>query len=250
MLPPLFLLSVEGFRRARQLPLSMRASLTAAASICLVWSISHDWRVAVKAIAGMGRSAPPDTATAMDAALLLLFLVLAVAMALRCVRRYRADKVFSSGMLWLLAGGFVVAALWTPLFTSQSDMVDGAKETADFVLAADAEYVALIGNGENPQLSWYLDGADIGWRGTDVIYQRLEPRTLGIEAISARLRRMAETHRVLVIIELDEIAHGVFRQPRDVLPDTFVIVLGTVRYVVASSAPESPDIPSREEDTK
>jgi hypothetical protein len=95
--------------------------------------------------------------------------------------------------------------------------------------------LALIGNGENPQLSWYLAGADIGWQGDATQIERLEPRTRGIEAVQARLREMAERQRSLVLVELDEVAHGVILSPLDVLPSRYRIVMKTRKYVVAQS---------------
>ncbi|MBN1448236.1 MAG: hypothetical protein JXA28_09925, partial [Bacteroidetes bacterium] len=112
---------------------------------------------------------------------------------------------------------------------------DGAEHCAAIARASDAERILLIGSGDNPQLTFYFGGADIGWVEEDYLrYERLEPHALGADAIRARASGYADSLRVLLLIEHDEIMRGVSRRAEDLMPENFSIRLRTVRYSIAT----------------
>ncbi|PLX32427.1 MAG: hypothetical protein C0600_02650 [Ignavibacteria bacterium] len=114
---------------------------------------------------------------------------------------------------------------------------DGARRAAALLRVCDAERVLLVGNGDNPQLTWQLEGADIGWIATEELrYERLEPFALGVEAIRERAAGYADSLRVVMLVERDEIARGVYREAAEVLPPDFTLHLQTRRYIVAGSS--------------
>jgi 4-amino-4-deoxy-L-arabinose transferase-like glycosyltransferase len=235
LLAPLAIFAVHGVQLARKTPVMIRKTLLVCSVLCLVWSLSLDWRVAVKRIAGLASSAGFPSEAFVPLLIFVAVLALAVYVALRCAAKTPAIQLFSSTMLWAVLVVLFAVSVRQYYIVEPSKMDDGAAAVAALVQRTNPGSLALIGNGENPQLSWYLAGADIGWQGDATQIERLEPRTRGIEAVQARLREMAERQRSLVLVELDEVAHGVILSPLDVLPSRYRIVMKTRKYVVAQS---------------
>jgi hypothetical protein len=111
--------------------------------------------------------------------------------------------------------------------------VDGAERTAATIESLKPHLLVLVGNGDNPQLTWYLGGWDIGWRKNATQCLRMQPRVSGSGNIQSTLSAMRLEGHVAVVVERDEIAQGVYRSHADVVPDGYRIVLNTRRYTVA-----------------
>ncbi len=235
LLGPMVIFGVTGVQSARRSTVAIRRTLLILSAVCLVWSLSLEWRVAMKALMGLGRTAALTSDVLTSAALLLGLTGATVYLAWRCASRRPAIRIFSSSVLWLALIVLAITGFRNFYFVQPAAMHDGAMQSAEFVRASGARYIALIGNGENPQLTWYLRGADIGWGDGVQKYGRLEPHTMGMEAIGDRLREAALSRHSLALIELDEIAHGVYRSPHDVLPKEYTVLLKTPRYVIAGT---------------
>lgn len=235
VLPVLFFAGVRGITIARRSSRFTLLAISVIAMLSLAWSVSHDWRIAVKELLRVltGASFPADAL----APLLLLagvsLLGLLFVWLLHRRHRLRAWLSLPSMMTAVLLLAVVTMRdIW---FVDPAAHRDGAARTAAAALASDAEHVMLVGNGDNPQLTWYLDGADIGWEiGEQLRYERLEPHTLGVDAIRAHAAQYDATGRVLMIIERDEITEGIYRRPQDVMPPGVTIRLETKRYFVAA----------------
>lgn len=113
---------------------------------------------------------------------------------------------------------------------------DGARRAVALLRTSDAERILLVGNGDNPQLTWQLRGANIGWLDEERLrYEPLEPFALGVQTIRERAEAYADTMRVAMLIERDEITRGEYREAAEVLPPNFTLHLQTRRYIVAGS---------------
>ena len=235
VLPVLFFAGVRGITIARRSSRFTMLAVSVVAILSLAWSVSHDWRIAVKELLRVVTGAPFPA----DALAPLLLLAGASLLGLLLVwllhrrRRLRAWLSLPSMMTAVLL--LAIVTMWDIWFVHPAAHLDGAARTAAAARASDAEHVMLIGNGDNPQLTWYLDGADIGWEiGEQLRYERLEPHTLGVDAIRAHAAQYDATGRVLMIIERDEITQGIYRRPQDVMPPGITIRLETKRYFVAA----------------
>ncbi len=237
LVAPLAIFGVKGVQLTRRTSVTQRRALLMASALCFAWSLSQSWRFAVKSLLGVAQRGAVDGDVLLDAAMLIAVAASGIALAWRVAGSTPAKRVFSSSTLYGLALILAVVCVWNFIVVRPDAMRDGAESTAAFVRSSDASYVALIGNGDNPQLTWYLNGADIGWGANVKSYERLEPHTRGNAAIVERLRHLAREHRTLAVIERVEIAKGIYRSPGDVLPDGFRIVVTTRRYIVAASFP-------------
>ena len=236
LLPVLFFAGVHGVAIARR---ASRFTLLAAAVVAmlsLAWSVSHDWRIAVKNILRVitGDPLPADILAPLAWLAGVTLLGVLFVWLLHRRRRLRAWLSLPSMMT---AVAVLAAVTMRDIWVVDPDVHrDGAARAAAAARASDAQHVMLVGNGDNPQLTWYLAGADIGWEiGEQLRYERFEPRALGVDAIHEHAAQYEAKGRVLMIIERDEITQGVYRRPEDVMPPGVTIRRETRRYVVAAA---------------
>jgi len=107
---------------------------------------------------------------------------------------------------------------------------DGGKELADFINENGIEQILVAGYERNPQLSYYLDGADIGWR-EDVRFRRIIPPK---DSSQFRIWLINETTfepaTALLVIEKDKFIRYNIIDPIQVVPSDYGLVLETRRY--------------------
>jgi 4-amino-4-deoxy-L-arabinose transferase-like glycosyltransferase len=239
--PLLFYLAAHGLALTRRAGRRPALAMTSAAMLCLAWSLFPAGRVAVKETLGALRrgTLPAEGGTALLALAGTAAAGLLIAWLL--YRRGRLRPLLTQPLLYAAVAVLAVTTtlrIWTQ---HPRAYVDGAAEAVAALKALDADRVLLVGNGDNPQLTWYLRGADIGWvPGEERRYQRLEPHALGAEGIRDRAARIADTARVAMLIERDEITAGVYRAPRDVMPADFRVLHKTRRYVVVGEGDMRP----------
>ncbi|MCZ7558322.1 MAG: glycosyltransferase family 39 protein [Bacteroidia bacterium] len=240
MFAPLALFAMRGVQLARRTALPVRKFLLTTSALCFVWSLSLDWRIAVKSVIGIASSAGVTGDTLLIALIFTVVTLCAVILALICAANIPAASLFSSSSLWALVVVIFAVSAYRYYHAEPKNMLDGADAVSGFIRESQPTALALIGNGENPQLTWYLDGADIGWHTDAPRTERLEPRHRGIEAVQSRLHALAERYSLLAVVELDDGVHDAHREPGDVLPRDFRIVLRTQGYLVARSTGASP----------
>lgn len=239
-LPLLFYLAAHGLAVTRRAGRRHALAVSAAAALCLGWSLFPAGRVAVKeTLAALRHGSLPAEG---GAALLALAGTVAAALLVAWLlyRRGRLRPWLTQPLLHAVVAVLAVTTMLRIWTQHPRAYVDGAAEAVAAMRALEADRVLLVGNGDNPQLTWYLRGADIGWvPGEERRYERLEPRALGVEGIRDRAARYADTARVAMIIERDEITAGVYRSPRDVMPPQLRVLHETRRYVVAGEGERS-----------
>jgi len=233
VLPALIILAFAGVRDSRMLTERARFSLGLLSVACLAWSVSHAWRSSLKTLLGMGGDATASEVFGLFA--MMSIVVAGAAVLFSLSRRGRLRRLLGVGSFHAGIAVLGVVTMWNIWVVHPSVYIDGAAAAVSAVKASGASHVSLVGNGDNPQLTLYFDGEDIGWHDTEIRYERLEPRAMGTYGILRHLERLALEERVAVIVELDEIAAGVYSGTADVLPDGYAEMLRTPRYVVALS---------------
>ncbi|MBR9977289.1 MAG: glycosyltransferase family 39 protein [Bacteroidetes bacterium] len=235
VLPLLVLHAVRGVGIVRRRSRLTMLIVTLTAALSLTWSVSHDWRVAVKDMLRVLTGIQTDV-DLLSLLLLTVMCVVTVALVVWLWRRQRLSQLFS---LPLTGGTVVVFALVTCIrlwVFVPVDFNDGALQATTVVRSSNASRIFLVGGGDNPQLTFYLNGADIGWAEEEKMrYERLDPRALGVNGIRARIAAQQRHGAVAVLVERDEIALGMYDRVRDVLPPSFPVLLRSGRYAVAGN---------------
>ncbi|MDX9759606.1 MAG: glycosyltransferase family 39 protein [Bacteroidota bacterium] len=240
LIPILPLLVLHGVHGVALLRRAARGTLLAhafAAALVLPWSLFPAWRTASKDLfRTFGGAVLPDGG-------IVAVLLLAVTVGATVTGVWLLDRknllrgVFSlplTGTMLILLTAATLFRLWV---LAPSDLDDGARHAADAVRGSNAVRIYLVGNGANPQLTFYLAGADIGWSTPERLrFERLEPRTLGVDGIRGHLAARGRHDPVAVLIERDEIAMGAIAATRDVLPDGFMVKRELRRYLIAGNA--------------
>lgn len=104
---------------------------------------------------------------------------------------------------------------------------DGAKELADIIQSQKLKNIVVVGNGDNPQLSYYLDGIDLGWH-EGYTFRRIElwNGTGSVKSDIGKIRGIP----CVIIIEKDEIQKGLYTSEQQVLPKPLEKILDTKEY--------------------
>ena len=63
-------------------------------------------------------------------------------------------------------------------------------------------------------------------------YTRLEPSFLGTQAVADSVEARSQRYPSFILVETDEIRHGRYSSPEDVLPETEEVILTTKRYAM------------------
>ena len=231
LLGPAAIIAIRVVPRIRQWSIGRRLLIALAMGVSVTWSLSASLRAAIREVVLHLATPSVIPASAIsDSILLLLLFMLTAAVVLLTWKRGRLRAVYTSGFMHLFVLVLWVttaARLW---ITDAETCTDGARKTVAAAMTAQADTIVLVGNGDNPQLTWYLRGADIGWvEDESRVFVRMEPQAIGVESILHRLRGMRAA-RTGVIIEKDEISAGVYRSASDVLPGRYTTVTETPRY--------------------
>lgn len=213
-------------------PLEQAVTL-AAMALAALWSASSAWRASVRSVfASLARLETPAGGDIAAVALLCLAAAAAVLLVVALHRRdlaARTARMLAIGVTCAI-GIATAVRIWV---VDPTACTDGAEVVAARALLLPARDIALVGDGENPQLTWYLGGRDAGWISHDErSYQRLQPRLRGVEGVRGVLVRLHANGAVGVILEKDVAPDGHLRFQRDVLPDDAVLLLETPRYAL------------------
>jgi hypothetical protein len=104
---------------------------------------------------------------------------------------------------------------------------DGIKEITGYIEINPPKTVYSIGNGVNPQISFYLNGIDIGWNN-NIKFIRLEPEK-GLHNIYNCLDTV-KNYEFYVLVEKEEILLGRFINYSQIIPEGFQNLLETKGY--------------------
>ncbi len=232
LLPLIFLHGIRGLTMLRRASRPLLLSLSLLAAICFAWSLSPSWRAALPDLLHSltGPAVAWDTVVAgilffatVIAALLLIWLLIQ-----RNQLRRLLSLPLSGGMLVALAAAAVFRLWLLP-----AGPLDGTEKAAEALRTSNAATVFLIGDGVNPQCTFYLGGADIGWvEDGNHRYERLDPRAFGVDGIRTSITAESQKGPVAVLIERDASTQNPEPGERPMLPPGFSRRLRSGRYVM------------------
>jgi 4-amino-4-deoxy-L-arabinose transferase-like glycosyltransferase len=232
MLVPASILAAQSLDRAvsgdmKQKSLTIVLTGTA---IAATWAASQEWRNAAKAVLGdLARLAAPsaaDVSLMVHLCLVVLVILVAATFLWNRSERWHPGRYLVPLHLVPLAA----VALFTVIYLDLTKYVDGGAELAHFIHTKNVQHVLVVGYERNPQLSYYLDGADIGWESSLTFERIIPPSDEGEfkEWLAKELTNVPSG--TLVVLERDKfIRHRIIR-PQLLMPQSFMPVFDSRRY--------------------
>lgn len=233
LLPLACIIAVHVLRRVPDWDPLEQSVTFGAMLLAALWSASTVLRASVRdlvaALARLESPAAGDIAAVVGLAAAAAAAVLLVIVLHRRELVDRAVRRLALGVTAVIG----IATLTQIWFVDPVACTDGAAAIAARVQELPVRNIAMVGDGENPQLTWYLGGRDAGWISHDERrYLRLQPRLRGVAGVRGVLARMRTTGAVGVILEKDLGRDGRLQFRRDALPDDADILLETSRYAL------------------
>jgi 4-amino-4-deoxy-L-arabinose transferase-like glycosyltransferase len=213
--------------------------LTGATALTLLWASHQGWRNLVKALTiGILKGHIPDTNQLLQ---LLPFVSLGcgILFLTRYLYRIRDLTVIRARLPLVLMIAAFLMSFYEVVGYDQYQFKDGAKELAQFVSERHPRGIVVAGFDKNPQLTFYLDGADIGWRN-DLEVLRIAPpkeRSEFRSWLSEQAGRLPSD--VLVVVEKDKFIRYEWVTAEEVNPVDFTLVFDSRRYAVFQRTPSS-----------
>lgn len=233
LLPAACIIAVHVLRRVPEWDPLEQSVTFGAMLLAALWSASTALRASVRDV--VATLARLDTPAGGDIAAVLVLALAAAAAVLLVIMLHRRQRVDASvrPLAFGVTAVIAVATLVRIWFVDPAACTDGAAAVAARVQDLPVRTVALVGDGENPQLTWYLGGRDAGWISHDERrYLRLQPRLRGVDGVRGVLEQMHATDAVGVVLEKDVGRDGRLRFRTDALPDDAVLLLETSRYAL------------------
>ena len=215
----------------------LTAICLATTGIAFVWASNQAWRNTTKSLAVelMRVHLPPFS----EIMVYLPFFIISCCVLLIAYTLYRRDDFTRLGILMpsiVLVPAFVTC-FYTIIAVDQFEYRDGAHDLAEFVAERQPSTLLLAGFDRNPQLTFYLEGADIGWRD-DIEVRRLKPPT---ERSQLRRWISQETKDLpgdaFVVVEKDKFIRYEWVTAEEVIPLSFSLVFESRRYAVFQRTP-------------
>jgi 4-amino-4-deoxy-L-arabinose transferase-like glycosyltransferase len=210
-----------------------------ATGIAFVWASRQTWRSETKSL--FTQLLRMHLPTQGELVAYLPFLIIVSCIVFIAFALYRREdfsrlNVFTPSIVLLPA---FVACFYTILAVDQFEYRDGAHDLAEFIAERQPTTLVVVGFDRNPQLTFYLDGADIGWRD-DIEVTRLKPPTDRSQLrgwLSQQMRDLATD--VLVVVEKDKFIRYEWVTTEELLPPEFSVVFESRRYAVFQRTPSA-----------
>jgi len=207
--------------------------------IAFLWSSNQSWRDLTKAFAVdlfHVRVPAGSEIIAYLPFLVILCCVVFISYALYRKEDYVRLNLFMPSIILVPA---FVTCFYSIAAVDQFEYKDGARDLADFIAERQPALLLVAGFDRNPQLTFYLDGADIGWRD-DVEVRRLKPPTERSQLrgwLSQQARDLPSD--ALVIVEKDKFIRYEWVTAAELIPSDFSLVFESRRYAVFQRTPLS-----------
>ena len=232
ILVPGSLLAARTMLSAMQATISLRtvAVLFSGTWISVLWAASQSWRTSVKNfLLSVLHFQFPDTAVLHDLFRLGLLVSLGLIVILLLFHQERLKNVVPHvGLLLILP--LAMVTVFQVNILDRTQYKDGAVELAHFVNRRGIHSIVVAGYDRNPQLTYYLRGADIGWR-TDLHVRRIIPPEDSTQYHHwLRAEMSTESSSTLLLIEKDKFVRYETVQPLNFVPGDFHRVFESRRY--------------------
>ena len=210
-----------------------------ATGIAFVWASRQTWRNETKSfLAELFHVRLPLQSEIMA---FLPFLVILCCVLLIAYALYRREDFARLNLLMpsiILLPAFVTC-FYSIAAVDQFEYKDGAHDLAEFIAEHHPSTLLVAGFDRNPQLTFYLDGADIGWRD-DVEVRRLKPPTDRSQFrgwLTLQTRDLSGD--ALVVVEKDKFIRYESVTAEELIPPDFSLVFESPRYAVFQRTPST-----------
>ena len=194
-----------------------------------IWSFSQTWRDSVKGMISSLLSLQAPSLDNLTGTFLLL-----------------STTIFGIGISWVLLRGPLVsrARLFPPLLllamfclsssaiviTDRYQYNDGAAALTEHIAKSKVNQIVVAGYERNPQLTYYLAGADIGWRDDLHVRRIIPPSDSTLYRTWIQQEMIGEPAYTLLVIEKDKFIRYHTINPQSFLADGYVRVFESRRY--------------------
>jgi uncharacterized membrane protein len=198
-------------------------------NLFIIWSIDIVFRIKLKEMFGHNFLGSIKTIFSQYYWLLLIFLIIEILIFVY----YQKDQlnIFSK----YLIGSFICLLLIFNIlnfsFYDKQKYNTGIRELVKFINKETPQRIVSIGNGVNPEMTFYFDGIDIGWKNTPN-FIRLEPK-IGKDLIKDSIRSM-EQPGTYIVIEKEEINLGSFTDQDEIIPENCKMIFESAGYSLFS----------------
>ncbi len=215
-----------------EIPRKVHLLLLTLTVIFVGWSLRNEWRIATKnVIAALARLDAPAIADLYAVGLFALLSLFSVLVLVELLKGERTHRWLTTRLPPLLLVPLFLLLLGSVAIFDQIRYRDGAKHLADTLGELSYSELYVVGFERNPQLTYYLDGADLGWHPAHFVMR------MQLEAGRDRIRdflatRVSRTGRFYVVLERLALRNSGINQYGDVLPPGFQLMLETRGYAL------------------
>jgi 4-amino-4-deoxy-L-arabinose transferase-like glycosyltransferase len=205
MFIPLSLLSASALNRLQQNEYGRKTSivLLGVVGVALVWSVSDEARNSLKNFLNLPASlgAPSATQFSVVGSVILSIIVVVVLIGVWRSKSLRARIMEYLILLVLTVSVFFLIHQVT--FVNEADFIDGAEALAKKVSALRYDEIIYLHTphytgGMNPQLSYYLDGVNCGWKPDKHFVDISRART---DSLTMLIETKSDNGKFLILIE-------------------------------------------------
>lgn len=238
-LVPASLLAAREIASVSELSTKALAFLCSGTFASVLWSWDQSWRNHVKdLISSILRLQAPHVADLFFTSVLTVVVLLCTAIFILPVMKEKL-RVFAPAIPYALLVPLVFFVVNEVAIKDRTQYRDGATQLSDFIREYDIKRIVVAGYERNPQLTYYLRGADIGWSDALSI-RRISPptdRTLFRQWIAQEMA--GEQAEALLVLEKDKFIRYETIHPPDVVPESFQPVFESRRYSAYLRAPSN-----------
>ena len=216
---------VEGHHSARTFALMVSGT-----AFSVLWASSQLWRNVTKSIAAslLRLQLPLWT----DTLIIVPFVIIAAGIALFLVYSLRGTWIerWRKPLPYLLLGPSFAICSYHLFVLDTSQYKDGATELMQFVRQTVPSRIVVAGYERNPQLTYYFEGADIGWNDEISLRRIIPPKERGLFRSWLMDEVAREPDDALVIVEKDKFVRYENVTVEEVIPPDYALVFESRRY--------------------
>ncbi len=198
--------------------------------ISIVWATSQLWRNVIKAVLlNLVRLKIPTMAELIILTPLAIILALSLTVLYLTYKNNWLNTFARSLPVILLLPSFILCG-YNVLVLDKAQYKDGTTELTAFIGENDVTRIVVAGYERNPQLTFYLEGIDIGWRD-DIEMRRIIPPKDKAQFKQWLADELAgEPDETLVILEKDKFIRYELIKPEEIIPANYKLVFDSRRY--------------------
>ncbi len=206
------------------------AILMAGSFISSLWASSQDWRNATKLV--LEDSLKLHLPSAIHLSQLMVPFILGILVIAANFTAYKLQfmNFLHRPLVFLL---FLFSLAWSGyqiLILDPIQYNDGGKELAQFIHKSGFDRIVVAGYERNPQLTFYLQGADIGWRENIALRRIIPPKESTQFRSWLQQEIFNEPSESLLIVEKDKFIRYKIIDPLEIIPPDYERVFESRRY--------------------